>query len=122
MNYTVETFGNTCQVLYPLVCAVSGLGIAVSHLVNVFPYFVKTNGGLEAVAYHQRHCCVRDDIPGPHPIKLRVQRVELRLAALQPVHHPHGQICNQQKRDELFPWFLLNLFLRVTSPLPRVQH
>ena len=55
MNYTVETFANTCQVIYPLVCAVSGLGIAVSHLVNVFPYFVKTNGGLEAVAYHQWH-------------------------------------------------------------------
>jgi len=55
MNYTVGTFGDTCRVLYPLVCALSGLGIAVPHLVNVFPYLVKTNGGLKAVAYHQWH-------------------------------------------------------------------
>jgi hypothetical protein len=40
INYTVETFGNTCQVLDHLVCAVSRLGIAISHLVNVFPYLV----------------------------------------------------------------------------------
>jgi len=65
---------------------------------------------------------VRDNGPGPHPIELSLQGVELHSVILQSVYHPHGEVCDQQKRNQLFSWFLVRLFLRVTSPLPRVQH
>lgn len=90
-------------------------------LVRAFPYLAQAHGGVEPVEYGQRHGHVRDDGPGPQAVKVQLYGVRVGPGLFQCVDGPHGQIADQQERDDLAAGLLADLVGRHARPPRRVQ-
>ena len=65
---------------------------------------------------------MRDDGPGPQPVKMQLHRMGLGPRLLQRVDRPHRQIRHQQKRHDLPAGFPSNLLSRSHRSPRRVEY
>lgn len=92
------------------------------HLVRALPYLAQAHGRMESVEDSQRHGHVRDDGPGPKAVEVQLYGVRVGPGLLQRVDGPHGQVADQQERDDLAARFLAHLVGRDARPPGRVQY
>ena len=76
---------------------------------------------MEPVEYRQRHRDVGDDGPRPEAVEVQLDRMRLRPRLLQGVDRPHGQIRDEEERDDLPPGLPSDLLRRRHGPPGRVQ-
>lgn len=77
---------------------------------------------MEPVEYGQRHGHVRDYGPGPQPVEVQLYGMRVGPRLLQRVDGPHGQVADQQERDDLPAGLLAYLVGRHARPARRVQY
>lgn len=77
---------------------------------------------MEPVEYGQRHGHVSDDGPGPQTVEVQLNGMRVGPRLLQRVDGPHGQVADQQERDDLPAGLLANLVGRHARPPGRVQY
>lgn len=71
------------------------------HLVRSFPDLAQAHGAVEPVEYRQRHRDVGDDGPRPKAVEVQLDGMRLGPRLLQRVDRPHGQIRDEEERDDL---------------------
>lgn len=91
-------------------------------LVRPFPDLAQAHGGVEPVEYGQRHGHVRDDRPGPQAVEMQLYGMRIGPGLFKRVDGPHGQVADQQERDDLPAGFLAYLVRRYARPPGRVQY
>lgn len=80
--------------------------------VRFLPYLAETHRAVESVKNGQRHGHVRDDRPGPKPVKVQLERMRVRAGLFQRVDGPHRQVRDQQKGHDLPARLLADLLAR----------
>lgn len=91
-------------------------------LVRALPYLAQAHGGVEPVEDGQRHGHVRDDGPGPQAVEVQLYGMGVGARLLQRVDGPHGQVADQQERDDLAAGLPAYLVRRDARPPGRVQY
>jgi len=77
---------------------------------------------VEPIKYGQWHGYVGDDGPCPQAVEVKLYGVRVGPGLLQRIYGPHGQIANQQERDNLPTGLLTDLIGRHARPPRRVQY
>lgn len=76
---------------------------------------------METIEDRQWHGHVRNDRPRPEAVEVQLNRMTFRATLLQRTNRPHGQIGDQQKRDNLSAWLFAHLLGRGGTSAARVQ-
>jgi len=108
-------------------CGAVAEDVALSHvrrfdLVRPFPDLTEAHGRVEPVEYRQWHGHVRDYGPRPQAVEVQLYGMRVGPRLLQRVDGPHGQVADQQERDDLPAGLLAYLVGRDTRPPGRVQY
>jgi len=77
---------------------------------------------VKPVEYGQRHGHVRDDGPRPQAVEVKLYGMRVGPGLFQRVDGPHGQVADQQERDDLPARLLAYLVGRNARPPGRVQY
>lgn len=75
---------------------------------------------MEPVEYGQWHGHVRDDRPGPQAVEVQLYGMRIGPGLFQRVDGPHGQVADQQERDDFPAGLLADLVRRDARPPGRV--
>lgn len=91
-------------------------------LVRPFPDLTQAHGRVEPVEYGQWHGHVRDYGPRPQAIEMELYGMRVSPGLLQRVDGPHGQVADQQERDDLSAGLFAYLVGSDAWPPRRVQY
>lgn len=91
-------------------------------LVRSLPDLAQAHGRVKPVEYGQWHGHVRDDGPRPEAVEVKLYGVRIGPRLLQCIDGPHGQVADQQERDDLPAGLLAYLVGRNTRPPGSVQY
>lgn len=116
----VPSAGRVCRTRLPV--RVLSQYVRRLDFVRPFPDLTQAHGRVEPVEYGQRHGHVRDDGPRPGPVEIQLYGMRVGARLLQRVDGPHGQVADQQERDDLAAGLLAYLIRRHARPTGRVQY